>query len=49
MRETLKKFLFNFEEIWEIKKEFLKHICGNCSKYFWDNFWKNLPEIVGEI
>ncbi len=49
MRETLKNFFFNFEEIQEIKNEFLKHFGGNCSKYFWDNFWKNVREIVREI
>ncbi len=48
MRETL-NFLKNFEENIEIKNEFLKHFGGNCSKYFRDNFWKNLREIVGEI
>ncbi len=39
----------NFEEIFEIKNKFSKHFGGNCSKYFWDNFWKNLRKFVGEI
>ncbi len=44
MRETLL-----WRNIGKIKNDFLKQFGGNCSKYFLDNFWKNLQEIVGEI